>query len=98
MNHVLTLPPYLTDAEIGAMCEPLIQPAAQCRFLAGKGLLVTTKPNGRPLVLRSELDRVLGAGRFTAASSLDNAHTSPNVAALRDHMNMKNRRMHGARA
>lgn len=88
-------PPYLTDAEINAMCEPLKQPSAQCRFLASKGILVTTKPNGRPLVLRSELDRVLGAGRFTTAAAASN-HTAPNVAGLRSHLNQRGR--HGTQA
>lgn len=89
-----TPPPYLTDSEIATMCEPLTQPAAQHRHLAGLGLLVARKPNGRPLVLRSELDRVLGAGRFNSAQPA--AHAAPNVAALRAHIQQRGR--HGAQA
>ena len=87
-------PPYLTDAEVKGMCEPIVQPAAQCRHLRALGLMVATKPNGRPLVLRTELERVLGAGRF-APLGADKA-TAPNVAALREHFNRKG--AHGARA
>lgn len=87
------LPPYLTDTEIAIMCEPLTQSAAQHRHLAGLGLLVAKKPNGRPLVLRSELDRVLGAGRFSGIQGA--SHASPNVTALRVHLQQRGR--HGTR-
>lgn len=89
------LPPYLSDVEIREMCEPLTQPAAMCRFLLGKGLLVTTKPNGRPLVLRSELDRVLGAGRFAAGFTAP-SHSFPDMAALRSHLSKRGQ--HGTQA
>ncbi len=87
-------PPYLTEKEISTMCEPLTQPAAQHRHLAGLGLLVAKKPNGRPLVLRSELDRVLGAGRFNGPQQ--GGLAAPNVTALRAHLQQRGR--HGARA
>lgn len=86
-------PPYLTDAEVTGMCEPLVQPSAQCRHLRALGLMVTTKPNGRPLVLRTELDRVLGAGRFMQASKTDTP--GPNVLALQDYFNRG--KAHGTR-
>lgn len=92
MNSPLQ-PPYLTDAEVTGMCEPLVQPSAQCRHLRALGLMVTTKPNGRPLVLRTELDRVLGAGRFMQGSKPDTK--GPNVMALNDHLNR--RKAHGTR-
>ena len=41
--------PYLTDAEIMGMCEPLVQPGAQCKHLKAIGFMVKTKPNGKPL-------------------------------------------------
>lgn len=44
--------PFLTDAEVAEMCEPLTMGAAQCRYLARLGLLVKKKPSGRPLVSR----------------------------------------------
>lgn len=56
--------PFLTDEEIKGICEPLIAPTAQCRYLRRLGLLVNEKPNGKPLVARSEFERVLGAARF----------------------------------
>lgn len=92
--NAIHLPPYLTDAEIAGMCEPLKQPAAQCRRLKAMGLHVVQKPNGRPLVLRTELDRVLGAGRFTGEAGAK--QTTPNAAALLQHFNRKG--PHGARA
>lgn len=94
MNRIQVTPPYLTDAEVSDMCEPLVQAAAQCKHLRALGLMVATKPNGRPLVLRSELDRVLGAGRF-AQQGADKT-TMPNVTALREHYNKRG--AHGARA
>lgn len=51
--------PYLTDTEIAEICEPLVAPAAQRRYLARLGLVVMAKPNGKPLVARGEFERVL---------------------------------------
>jgi hypothetical protein len=76
-----TLPPYLTDAELADICAPLVMPAAQVKYLERLGLLVRRKPNGRPLVARSEFDRVLGASRFPAAGQNAGA-AGPNVGAL----------------
>lgn len=61
--------PFLTDDEIAALCAPLKAPSAQVRYLTGLGLLVARKPNGRPLLMRSELERVLGADRFHMSGS-----------------------------
>lgn len=94
MSHPQVTPPYLTDAEVSDMCEPLVQAAAQCKHLRALGLMVATKPNGRPLVLRTELDRVLGAGRFVQQSA--DKMSAPNVSALRAHYNKRG--AHGARA
>lgn len=59
---------YLTDAEIADLCTPLTQPAAQVRHLRTLGLTVTTKPNGRPVVIRSHAETVLsGRQRSDAA-------------------------------
>jgi len=51
--------PFLSDAEIEGICQPLKAPAAQCRYLARLGLVVKRKPNGKPLVARGEFERVL---------------------------------------
>ena len=51
--------PFLSDDEIAQICDPLISPAAQRRYLARLGLIVNRKPNGKPLVARAEFERVL---------------------------------------
>ena len=51
--------PYLTDAEVADICQPLVAPSAQIRFIQKLGMLVHRKPNGRALVARSEFERVL---------------------------------------
>ena len=61
--------PFLADAEVAALCDGLERPAAQLRYLRGLGLYVERKPNGRPLLMRSELERVLGAGRMMPAAA-----------------------------
>lgn len=85
--------PFLSDEEVAGICEPLSMPAAQCRHLAGLGLLVKRKPNGRPLVARSEFERVLGAQRMDSAKN--DPTRGPNVTALREHLE---KRKHGPRA
>ena len=85
-------PPYLTDAEIAEICEPLVMPAAQRRYLAGLGLLVKEKPNGRALVARSEFERVLGSARMTDIVSTGHPKANGDIAALRAHWNR-----HGAK-
>ena len=52
--------PWLDDATIDAMCEGFSQPAAKVRHLRGMGLTVTQKPNRKPLVLRSNVERIYG--------------------------------------
>jgi hypothetical protein len=52
---------WLTDGEVDDMCAPLTQNAAKVKYLRDNlHLQVMTKPNGRPLVLRSNLETVLG--------------------------------------
>lgn len=72
--------PFLSDDEIAQICDPLIAPAAQRRYLARLGLVVNRKPNGKPLVARAEFDRVL-VGRAPEATA-QNAPGQPNRAAL----------------
>lgn len=81
-NATPSLPPYLTDEEIAGICDPLVMPAAQRRYLARLGLLVQAKPNGRPLVARSEFERVLGADRFGTPQE-QNGAPQPDWGALR---------------
>lgn len=51
--------PWLSDAEIDDLCAGLTQNAARANHLRHLGLTVTTKPNGRPLVMRAHAERVL---------------------------------------
>lgn len=86
--------PFLSDEEVAGICSPLTTPAAQCRHLTRLGLLVKQKPSGRPLVARSEFERVLGAGRFAAAQNDGSMRTAPNVTGMREHLE---KRKHGPR-
>lgn len=76
------LRPYLTQAEIDELCEPLTNHAAQIRYLTREGMLVSRKPGGAPLLLRSELERVKGAGRFSGQVQNGPAPAGPNVVGL----------------
>ena len=86
--------PYLTDHEIASICDGVRLPGAQCRHLTRLGLLVNRKPNGRPLVARSEFERVLGAGRF--ARTQQDLAAGPNIVGLMEHL--AKRKTHGASA
>jgi hypothetical protein len=70
---------FFTDEEINEMCRPLKSAAAQLRYLRRLGLLVNEKPNGRPLLVRAEVNRVL-VGRSPEPEQ--NASAQPNRAAL----------------
>ncbi len=50
---------YLSDEEVDCICDGYVQNAAKVRYLAGIGLTVRTKPNGRPLVARAHFDSVM---------------------------------------
>ena len=52
--------PWLDDATIDDMCAGLSNNAAKIRRLRAMMLTVARKPNGRPLVLRSNVERVFG--------------------------------------
>lgn len=52
--------PWLSPAEVNDLCAPLTQKAAQCGFLMSLGLIVKRKPDGSPLVMRSNVESVLG--------------------------------------
>jgi len=75
------LTPFLTDAEIADICQPLVMPAAQCRYLKRLGLIVNRKPNGRPLVARGEFDRVL-VGRQPEPAQNSQPGAQPDRRAL----------------
>lgn len=52
--------PWLSDEEIADLCDGLKQSAAQARYLRHLGITVREKPNGRPLVMRAEVERLAG--------------------------------------
>lgn len=65
--------PFLTDDEVDAICAGYVQNAAKARFLREVVQVpVKRKPNGRPLVLRADLQRPSvagGGGRATVGAS-----------------------------
>lgn len=77
----MTTRPDLTQAEIDDLCAGLTLPAAQIRYLRETlHLHVQRKPNGRALLLRSELERVHGAARLQPAAA-GTEHNGPGAAA-----------------
>lgn len=72
--------PWLSQAEIDDLCEPLKQHAAQIRFMSGLGLEVGTKPSGAPLVIRSHFEAVMNP----AAKTKPKGRREPNRQALID--------------
>ena len=71
---------WLTDPEIAAICEPLVQPHAQAKALRLMGFVVKIKPNGHPLVARSNFEAVMGARHIQ--SEPQPAVEVPNEGAL----------------
>lgn len=90
----IALPPYLTDAEIDEICAPLKIGAAKRKRLERMGMLVKTKPNGRPLVARAEFERVMTGSPVNAAAQANSGISGPNVLGLQDYFR---RRKHGSR-
>lgn len=87
--------PYLTDNEVNQICDGLKQAAAQVRYLRQMGLIVKTKPNGRPLISRVNFIEVM-RGAASGPTSLPAA--SPNELALRAMFNMRGKQNHGKKA
>lgn len=75
---------FLSDAEVDELCRPLKQPAAQVRYLRQVlKLSVSTKPNGRALLVRAHAERVL-SGDFpepgpSAAAEPHASQPQPNI-------------------
>jgi hypothetical protein len=76
--------PWLSQQEIDDLCEPLTQPAAQIRFLRDSlKLAVKAKPNGRALVLRSNVEDMLaGLPAKKKREQPARAPAQPNAAGL----------------
>jgi hypothetical protein len=75
--------PYLTDAEIADLCAPLKMPAAQCRYLQRQGFHFIRRPDGRPVLARSEFERVVGAARLGPPAPAAPHRSQPNLEGLR---------------
>ena len=69
--------PDLTDPEIDALCSGLRQNAAKVRYLQGLGLVVNTRPNGRPLVWRAHAEQVLSGTQQPPGHTRNPEHSSP---------------------
>ena len=73
--------PFLTDSEVAEICSPLVRATAQCKYLANVlKLKVHAKPNGRPLIARSEFERVIGADRVVKIAN--DPQQAPNVTGM----------------
>lgn len=60
--------PDLTQNEIASICHPLVQGAAQVRYLRSLGLKVDRRPDGKPLVNRAHYDAIRGGDRCVTAA------------------------------
>ena len=70
--------PWLSQEEIDDLCMPLIQHAAQIRFIRRLGIVVREKPNGSPLVMRTHFEESMNP----VGKNRKSAKTQPNSAAL----------------
>jgi hypothetical protein len=93
--------PYLSDEEISEICDGLRMPYAQIRYMRQLGLHVVEKPNGRPLVWRSECERVLGAGRLAvliAPMAQNDPSAGPDFEAARRRRDERRKQRYGSQA
>jgi hypothetical protein len=82
--------PWLSPDDVNDLCEPLTQKAAQCAFLKTLGLTVKRKPDGSPLVMRSNLELVLGAIANPATANPEaQGKSGPNKTGLLLFLNKK---------
>lgn len=82
-NPTTLLPPFLTDAELRRIADPLKQPAAITRWFQRSGFEVKRKPNGMPLVSRAHFEHVMCGHRpGPAGDDGSDAAVSPDATAL----------------
>lgn len=74
--------PWYTDQEVDDICAGLVNNAAKVRYLRNQGLTVTTKPNGRPLVMRAHAESVLSGLKQIEASANSAAPARTNRMGL----------------
>ena len=72
---------FLSNAELAELCRPLKQPAAQIRYLQQIGVRVRRRPDGTPLVLKSDLAAGLWVARGAAVgrSAVDAMKTAAHL-------------------
>ena len=75
----MSLPPYLTDAEIAHITEPRTQGAARIKFFRRLGVKVEPRPNGQPLVWRANFE----AARAAPAANDAAAPAEPDWSGFR---------------
>lgn len=82
--------PWFSPEEIKDLCAPLKQKAAQCAYLQSLGLIVKRKPDGSPLVLRSNAESVLGSVANLAVKNASfRCKAAPNKSGLVSLFNKK---------
>ena len=69
--------PFLHDQEVAEMCKPLRQAAAIRRYLSRLGVPFQLRPDGRPLVSREAVTRLLGGAALQSQGEME-----PNLEAL----------------
>jgi len=74
--------PWYTDQEVDDICAGLVNNAAKVRYLRAQGLTVTTKPNGRPLVMRAHAESVLSGLKQIEVSTISANPVHTNRAGL----------------
>ena len=82
ISEAQTMTPWLTDAEIDDLCAGLATSGAKVRHLRSVGLHVTTKPNGRPLVMRVHAEVILSGLNQLAEPAPQATRPQPNRDAL----------------
>ena len=76
----MSLPPYLTDAEIAHITHPLTQGAARIKFFRKIKVKVESRPNGQPLVWRVDYD----AARVAAPAANDTGRPQGDWSAFKE--------------
>lgn len=82
---------WLTTSEIDDLCDGLRRNHDRLVFLKSLGLSVKEKPNGHPLLLRSNVEAVLGGvPSQKTGRSRQSGEAIPDRAALVEHLKEKN--------
>jgi hypothetical protein len=81
---------WLSTIEIDDICDGLKRNHERLIFLKSLGLAVKEKPNGSPLLLRSNVESVLGGGPPKAGRVATSSDSVPDRAALMAHLEARN--------